>query len=85
MKTKKKKISDSTKKSGEKKKHKHSADFTDPEINTDKTGSDNDADKTVKRKNPGKTKLEVNPDSTGIDTKADKTKKEKFPEKEKNK
>ncbi|MBI5539442.1 MAG: hypothetical protein HY951_05240 [Bacteroidia bacterium] len=47
--------------------------------------SDNDADKTVKRKSFEKTKLEINPDSTGIDTKADKTKKEKFPETEKNK
>lgn len=65
-------------------KRKKSSDFTDPEINTDKTGSDNDADKTVKRKSFEKTKLEINPDSTGIDTKADKTKKEKFPDKVKN-
>lgn len=75
----KNKTTESSKKSGKKKKRKRSADFTDPEINSDKTGDDNDADKTVKRNKSWKSKLEVNPDSTGIDIEADKTKKEKFP------
>ena len=72
-------------KSGMKNKRKRSADFTNPEINSDKTGTDNDADKTVKRNKSWKSKLDVDPDSTGIDTKADKTKKEIFPDKQKNK
>ena len=56
-----------------------SPDFTSPETNSDKSGDDNDADRTVKRKKNWKSKLGIDPDSTGIDTKADKTKKEKFP------
>ena len=47
--------------------------FFRPQPNADKTGKDNDADKTVKRKKAQKSKLEINPDSTGIDTNADKT------------
>jgi hypothetical protein len=60
-------------------------DFTSPETNTDKTGVDNDADKTVKRNVLQKSKIENDPDSTGIDTKADKTKKETFPDQQKKK
>ncbi len=48
-------------------------DFTSPEINTDKTRRDNDADKTIKRSKSKKSKLEIDPDSTKIDTDADKT------------
>lgn len=66
----------SSKKKVGKDKRTHSEDFTSPDVNSDKTGADNDSDRTVKSKNPGKSKLEVDPDSTGIDTKADKTKKE---------
>ena len=79
------KKSKSSKESGEKNNSMHSPDFTSPDINSDKTGADNDADKTVKRNKFVKSKLEINPDSTGIDTKADKTRKEKFPDKQKNK
>ena len=66
----------SSKKNEGKNKRTHSPDFTSPDINSDKTGADNDSDRTVKIKNPTKSKLEIDPDSTGIDTKADKTKKE---------
>lgn len=73
-----------SKKSEEKKKI-HSADFTSPDVDSDKSGDDNDADNTVKRNKSWKSKLGIDPDSTGIDTKADKTKKEKFPNQEKKK
>ena len=61
----------------------HSADFTSPDTNSDKTENDDDADKTVKRNKSWKSKLGDDPDTTGIDTKADKTKKEKFPNQQK--
>ena len=67
------------KKSTGKNSRNRSADFTSPEIDSDKSGADNDADKTVKKNKSLKSKLEIDPDSTGIDTKADKTKKETFP------
>ena len=60
----------------------NSADFTSPDVDSDKSGADNDADKTVKKNKSWKSKLGENPDSTGIDTKADKTKKEKFSNKQ---
>jgi len=63
----------------------NSPDHTVPDVSADKTGIDNDADKTVKRNKSIKSKLEVDPDSTGIDTGSDKTKKEKPPGKQKNK
>ena len=66
----------SSKKNEKKNKLPHSADFTSPDVNSDKTGADNDSDRTVKIKNPSKSKLEIDPDTTGIDTKADKTRKE---------
>lgn len=62
-----------------------SPDHTSPDIDNDKSGSDNDADKTVKKNSSEKSKMEIDPDSTGIDTKADKTKKEDFPSIQKNK
>lgn len=79
------KNSDSSKNIKVKSNRSHSPDFTNPDVNADKTGADNDADKTVKNKNNTKSKLEIDPDTTGIDTKADKTKKEDFPEQPKNK
>ena len=72
-----------SKKRDEENERKHSADFTSPDIDNDKTGTDNDADETVKRNRSERSKLEIDPDSTGIDTKADKTKKEKFPKQRK--
>jgi hypothetical protein len=62
----------------------NSPDFTNPDVGADKTGTDNDADKTVGHKS-AKSKIESDPDTTGIDTKADKTKKETFPDRKKNK
>ena len=56
-----------------------SGDFTSPDIDNDKTGIDNDADKTVKQILPGKSKLDPETDPTEKDTEADKTKKENFP------
>lgn len=77
--------SETPKNSGGKNKRSHAPDFTNPDVNADKTGADNDADKTIKNKKNTKSKLEIDPDTTGIDTKADKTKKEDFPEQPKNK
>lgn len=68
-----------SKKSGKRNKRSNAPDFTSPDVDSDKTGAENDTDYTVKNNKPRKSKLEIDPDSTGIDTKADKTKKEIFP------
>jgi hypothetical protein len=48
-----------------------------PDINSDKTSKDDDADKTIKRNESWRSKLDIDPDSTKTDNKSDKTKKEK--------
>jgi hypothetical protein len=66
----------------------HKPDFTSPDKDADKTGSDSNSDCTEKTgglNKYDKPKREADPDTTGIDINSDKTKKEKTQNHKKNK